>query len=355
MTTESAGTITHLAVGMAMAFGLALATPPAWCQDTPELTPAQVEMVRAMGDATQEALQSKLVGDSKTRIADCENRWVLLPRGDGLLTLGFVYIDAEMGFTVHVQGLATDTDGVLERRPWPMEDKARLIARIPTNIAVRCLEQMELAPLSLVAEPDWLQHYADASPEGEHLTAWGRHYNRIGASAQALMFLEKAHTSGVTTEALLVELSIAYYALDRLDDAKRIVAGLPVSSHAALERARGIFGTVDLPANHVITDGSKPLFLRVSGQKPLILSPAIEADAQIRVEFTTRNEESTMVSLTSTHPRRIKVDLYLSPDGDRWEYTSSCPLSVHEMWGYPVAYLALANPRFIGDEKSICE
>lgn len=224
MISASLSRSTHVTLTLAMAFGLALATRPALAQDSPEPTAEEVEIVRAMGAATQRALKGEVRAEAATRIADCENRWVLLPREDGLLTLAFVYIDAQMGFTVHIQGLVAEKGAGLERRPWPMEDKARLIARIPTNIAVRCLDPKELAPLSLVAEPDWLKHYADASPVGEHLTSWGSHYNHIGASAQALRFLEKAHEAGVTTHALMFELGFAYNALGRFDDAKRVLA-----------------------------------------------------------------------------------------------------------------------------------
>jgi hypothetical protein len=110
-----------------------------------------------------------------------------------------------------------------------------------------------------------------------------------------------------------------------------------------------------------VTDGAAPLHLRVVDAVgvPLLL-PVGAAEATLSVTFVERKDDQTLVTLASGAPRTLKVDLYISPDGERWSYTSSCPirpkLSVYENWPYAIPFMALANPRWLADgDSTACE
>ena len=55
----------------------------------------------------------------------------------------------------------------------------------------------------------------------------------------------------------------------------------------------------------------------------------------------------------------IKFDLYLSQDGERFVYTSSCALtpgiSSFEMWRQPVREFAIGNPRVVDGKRISCD
>lgn len=117
----------------------------------------------------------------------------------------------------------------------------------------------------------------------------------------------------------------------------------------------------DLPAGNQRSDGSIALYLKVetATDGSLTLADAEdEASATLVLSFTQRDEAQTMVSLKSAFARPLKLDLYISPDGEHYVYTSSCPVlangSSFESWPHAVAWIAIANPRAVPDGEMAC-
>lgn len=87
-------------------------------------------------------------------------------------------------------------------------------------------------------------------------------------------------------------------------------------------------------------------------------SPATQGEGQLRA-IRSGEDASPMLTISGSLPVAVKFDLYLSPDGERFHYTSSCVLtpgiSSFEMWQHPVREFALGNPRVVEDGKVRCE
>lgn len=114
----------------------------------------------------------------------------------------------------------------------------------------------------------------------------------------------------------------------------------------------------ELPADRVLTDGSTPVWVALTAQKDgrFELKDSDEASGQIELRMVQRDEQMTMVAIRSQGEKRIKLDLYLSPDGEQYIYTSSCPISPgivsYESWPHPVAWIAVAAAQI--DEAGDC-
>ena len=123
--------------------------------------------------------------------------------------------------------------------------------------------------------------------------------------------------------------------------------------------SRGVVATADLPAGHVVVSGDEPVYLRLAGTDTLVLEPADEASADLVVHFASRDHDMTMVSLKAKGERTLRLDFYISPDGKRWQYSSSCPLmgtiGTYENWPHALPLLAIANPRYIDGDDRACK
>lgn len=67
---------------------------------------------------------------------------------------------------------------------------------------------------------------------------------------------------------------------------------------------------------------------------------------------------NTMTVKIENHLKQtLKVDLWLSRDGQRFGYTSSCPIaaggSSHEMWPGAVNWVYVSNPRFLPPDAAV--
>jgi Tfp pilus assembly protein PilF len=162
-----------------------------------------------------------------TFISECENRWVVLPpknASDTLHVCGFVYIDAEAGFTFHMGTFFhTEEDGRL--RPEPKGDLANIMLknRIEQDSLVAVLTANDIEQLNLSATPDWLEFYKSDPDTLHHKIRWGWAYNHIGAPAKALAFVEPAYEQAPDDKKVLFELTYAYNALRRTEDATRVL------------------------------------------------------------------------------------------------------------------------------------
>lgn len=162
-------------------------------------------------------------------LSDCENQWVALYHRpeDTTYTYGFVYIDPEAGFTVHYFGRFTiDASGNfhLAANPLP-SDKASLKIRLDQNGVAARLPAQALLQLQLPQKPEWLKYYEDKADPVTHKVTWGFFYNAIGDSQRALGFLEPAYKERPDAPRVVFELTYAYNATDRPDDAIRVAKG----------------------------------------------------------------------------------------------------------------------------------
>ena len=125
---------------------------------------------------------------------------------------------------------------------------------------------------------------------------------------------------------------------------------------AASVPPRGELSTDELPVGTLRTDGNTPLYIKVRVEEGRVagFEPATEADATLVLTFTSREADSTMVDVANKGPVTLKLDLYISPDGRTWYYTSSCTVGrSFETWGHPVPYLAVAAVR-AGEADGVC-
>jgi tetratricopeptide (TPR) repeat protein len=160
-------------------------------------------------------------------MSDCENRWVALYHkpDDSDYTYGFVYIDPQAGFTVHIGGRFTiDANGKYSLAPNPIPpDKMSLKIRLDDRNGIAALLPPEaVAELGLPEKPDWLKFYEDDADPITHKVKWGFFYNSIGDSRRALDYLEPAYKERPDAPRVVFELTYAYNATGRPEDAIRV-------------------------------------------------------------------------------------------------------------------------------------
>ena len=162
-------------------------------------------------------------------MSDCENRWVVLSHkpGDKDYTYGFVYIDPEAGFTLHIAGSFTiGADGKYRPAPNPLaSDKYRFKIRLDQNGVAALLPPEARSQLGLPEKPDWLKSYEDDADPVTHKVKWGSFYNGIGDSHRAVEYLESAYRQRPDAPKLAFELAYSYNALGRPEDAIRVSQG----------------------------------------------------------------------------------------------------------------------------------
>ena len=159
-------------------------------------------------------------------MSDCENRWVALYHkpDDKSYSYGFVYIDPQAGFTLHVTGSFTiDSEGKYHSAPNPLvSDKYSVKLRLEENGVAALLPPAAVAQLGLPEKPDWLKFYDDKADLITHKVNWGSFYNGIGDSRRAIDYLESAYKDRPDAPKLVFELAYAYNALGRPDDTIRV-------------------------------------------------------------------------------------------------------------------------------------
>jgi tetratricopeptide (TPR) repeat protein len=159
-------------------------------------------------------------------MSDCEDRWVALYHKpeDRDYTYGFVYIDPEAGFTLHYAGRFTvDSDRNYHEAPNPLPpDQLSLKIRLEQNGIAALLPPRALAQLALTEKPDWLKFYEDKADPVTHKISWGFFYNAIGDSQRAIDYLEPAYSEKPDAPRVVFELTYAYNAVGRAEDAIRV-------------------------------------------------------------------------------------------------------------------------------------
>ena len=132
---------------------------------------------------------------------------------------------------------------------------------------------------------------------------------------------------------------------------------LPV---AAKEKPARTLARAELPPGFAIGSGSPALALQVDvvGGKVVSWAPAQPGAGNLR---GTRSGDAgqTTLMVSSTLPDAIKFDLYVSTDGERFEYASTCGVtpgvSSFEMWERPITLFAMGNPRVLPKGRMDCD
>lgn len=139
-------------------------------------------------------------------------------------------------------------------------------------------------------------------------------------------------------------------------DAEPVASVRPPSGPAAFEW----IAASALPPDAQRGDRSRALLLEVVQRDGSVQSTEIAPLelANLIVRIGDVDSRRYRVSLESTLDRDLKLDLYVSPDGERFRYASSCPIvaggSALESFAEPLSWVAVARVRF-ADAAGRCE
>lgn len=114
-----------------------------------------------------------------------------------------------------------------------------------------------------------------------------------------------------------------------------------------------------LPKGALIADGTAPLHLlaEVRGERIGALRAVAAQEANLTLAFVQQDRERSAIDIKSALPVGLKVDLFVSRDGQTFAYTSSCPVrpggNAFAQWPHRVRAVAIANPRVPNGE--VCD
>lgn len=115
-----------------------------------------------------------------------------------------------------------------------------------------------------------------------------------------------------------------------------------------------------VPDGFVLGDGRALLGLVVDidlQKRVVARMPQAAEDANISL-IRTEMGQGTTVRVSNGTQATLKYDLYISPDGIRYQYTSSCPLmtgvSSYENWPMQIHSFAMGNVRETDSEMFVC-
>lgn len=137
------------------------------------------------------------------------------------------------------------------------------------------------------------------------------------------------------------------------------MCAMPVIASAA-KPAPKTLARGDLPAGFAIGSASPSLALQVEvvDGKVTASAPAGDAPGNLRAARSGDATQTTLM-VSSTLAEAVKFDLYISLDGERFTYASSCGvtpgISSFEMWEQPVKVFALGNPRVLPKGRMACD
>ncbi len=155
-----------------------------------------------------------------TKYYEAVDKWVAFPKSEEgtSYSFGFLYIDADAGFTFDYESDFMITENGLKKLPRAFQEslKSRLA---PTTADVAVLTNEQINQLELLTEPKWLKFYKEDDGKPSYLKQIGYHYNHVGASHLALNPLLKAYSMEPHFNGLEFELAYAYNALKQFDEA----------------------------------------------------------------------------------------------------------------------------------------
>jgi len=134
----------------------------------------------------------------------------------------------------------------------------------------------------------------------------------------------------------------------------------PVAAKKAKPSRIGWIASEDMPADAQRFDG-KNLYLKVTIENGAVVKTetATAETANLTLSLVSREKENTMLSIRSGLDVSIKLDLYISHDNTRYQYTSSCPIMAkkggYETWGFPINWFAVSDIRVVPEDSGLCE
>lgn len=159
------------------------------------------------------------------RYTRCEKQWVTFKsKQDNQYSYGYIYIDAQAGFTYDAKGTFTiSTDGKFVPDT-TISKNSSLKYRIAPNWGyVAIIPQSRYKELNLPAEPSWAKIYYNYTDTIAHNVRWGWTYNAVNDCEMALVYLNKAYAVKPHAPGLEFELAYSYNALNRPDEAIKIL------------------------------------------------------------------------------------------------------------------------------------
>jgi len=145
-----------------------------------------------------------------------------------------------------------------------------------------------------------------------------------------------------------------------------IRAGLPVLAAfivfaaSAAGRPAEILPRDRLPDGFAVGSGAPALGLKVTVVEGRVTASAAAPADEANVRATRGGDaEQTVLNVRTELDVALKFDLYVSRDGQTFQYASSCAvtpgISSFEMWKYPVAAFAIGNPRVVSAKRFSCD
>jgi len=153
-----------------------------------------------------------------TKYYDAVDKWVAFDKRaeDSTYTVGFIYIDAQAGFTFNYEAKFKVANDGLRKIPENRNFDAKYrLGQNTANVAI--LSDEEIKQLELPKEPDWLRIYKGDG--NSYFVRMGFLYNSVGASHNALEPLLKVYEKEPHFEGLEFELAYAYNATQQFDKA----------------------------------------------------------------------------------------------------------------------------------------
>lgn len=161
--------------------------------------------------------QSDLHFDKK--YIECEDEWVAFKiNKDSTYSFGFIYIDAEAGLTLNLEG-HFKINNENKYIPNKLDSTSVKIRLEPNNVKVAIIPESRFTELKITKTPDWLHFYKTDTASIERLYKWGFMYNAWGLSSKALIYLEKGQKINPKYPGLEFELAFAYNALEQYEKA----------------------------------------------------------------------------------------------------------------------------------------
>ena len=165
---------------------------------------------------------------------------------------------------------------------------------------------------------------------------------------------------------LLASALLAACAVPRAIDATTTIPpdAVPVASvrPVASPQAATWLAVAELPAGALRARADRAVLLEVSredGGAVGSVEPAPLELANLIVRVTRNAPRDVGIALESSLDASVKLDLFVSPDGERFRYISSCPViaggSAYEKLAEPVAWVAVARVRLADPGEPRCE
>lgn len=116
-----------------------------------------------------------------------------------------------------------------------------------------------------------------------------------------------------------------------------------------MKAREGWLSLAEIPNDFAVGTGKDPLYLTVAQEGETLSSKASKGPSGDIVASTIPHDSMTMLTIKSNLDKELKFDLYISPDGRRFQYTSTCALipkaSNFESWPYAIHSFAIGNVR----------